>query len=113
MKGSNSIKAVLAALWATDPTLRAQHHELMGRDAAADRIPYEALPPAPVSGEVEAIREGTAAMRAYERIQFDAALRDGSAREAWGALLREYCKLDTAAMVLIWEHWRRAVAARG
>ena len=112
MKGSNSIKAVLAALWSTDPTLRAQHGELMGREAAADRSPYDALPPAPVSGSIEAIREGTAAMRAYERIQFDAALRDGAAREGWGALLREYCKLDTAAMVLIWEHWRRAVAAR-
>lgn len=113
MQGSNSIKAVLAALWSTDPALRAQHRDLMGRDAAADRSPYDALPPAPVSGSIEAIREGTAAMRAYERIQFDASLRDGSAREAWGALLREYCKLDTAAMVLIWEHWRRAVAARG
>ena len=24
-----------------------------------------------------------------------------------GDLLRRYCKLDTLAMVLIWEHWRR------
>jgi len=112
MGGRNSIKAVLGALWTTDPALRAQHTALMGRDASAERSPYASLPPVEVSGRPEEVREGTAAMRAYERIQFDAALRDGTAREAWGSLLREYCKLDTAAMVLIWEHWRRAVAAR-
>ena len=112
MQGWNGIKSVLGALWSTDPALRAQHTTLMGRDASADQSPYASLPPVEVSGRPEEIREGTAAMRAYERIQFDAALRDGAAREAWGALLLEYCKLDTAAMVLIWEHWRRAVAAR-
>ena len=29
---------------------------------------------------------------------------------SWRKLLLEYCKLDTLAMVLIWEHRKRATA---
>jgi hypothetical protein len=32
---------------------------------------------------------------------------DPAAVAKWSRLLLEYCKLDTLAMVLIWEHWAR------
>jgi hypothetical protein len=34
---------------------------------------------------------------------------DPASKESWGRLLKQYCKLDTLSMVLIMEHWRRAV----
>ena len=34
---------------------------------------------------------------------------DAATRERWAALLKQYCRLDTLSMVLILEHWRRAV----
>jgi hypothetical protein len=30
------------------------------------------------------------------------------AREKWSQLLRQYCRLDTLSMVLIFNHWKRA-----
>ena len=40
---------------------------------------------------------------------FGAERHDAAVQAAWRQLLLEYCKLDTLAMVLIWEHWRRTV----
>jgi hypothetical protein len=37
--------------------------------------------------------------------------KDPAARAAWRELLLRYCRLDTLAMVLIWEHGAAATAA--
>jgi hypothetical protein len=60
-----------------------------------------------IAGAEEAVREGTGAMRAYFRMAYGAEREDPAAVAQWSELLRTYCRLDTLAMVLIWEHWQR------
>ena len=69
--------------------------------AAADRLV--------IAGVEQEVAEGTGAIRAYEALMFGAERHDAEVQAAWRQLLLEYCKLDTLAMVLIWEHWRRIV----
>jgi hypothetical protein len=52
----------------------------------------------------DVVNEGTAAMRAYQRIRFDDSLTTIQKEELRSQLL-EYCKLDTMAMVIIAHHW--------
>jgi hypothetical protein len=107
MGGSNSIKAVLDAVWKAHPEVRARFAELMGREGDPARGPYADLAQAIIAGEVEGVNEGTGAMRAYFRMAYGEEKDDPVAVANWSSLLREYCKLDTLAMVLIWEHWAR------
>jgi len=108
MAGRTSIKVVLPSVWQTDATLRnhSWFKEHLKLDAAGNPLdPYKTLPPLPVEdGEDDVIREGSGAIRVYQDLIFT----NGSARdkESRRQLLLQYCKLDTAAMVMIWMHWR-------
>jgi len=106
MGGSASIKRVLDAIWRTDPELRAEFAEY----AQGGASPYESLPPMVVDGEEMRVAEGAAAMRAYQWMLYGPARHDPEARAALRGLLLRYCKLDTAAMVMIWKHWLRITA---
>ena len=53
------------------------------------------------------VADGTGAMQAYTAMLYGAERGDPVIRAAWEALLLRYCKLDTLAMVLIWDHWLR------
>ncbi len=59
-----------------------------------------------VAGEVVVVREGTAAIRAYQAMMYGPEREDAAARAALRRLLLRYCRLDTAAMVMVWMHWR-------
>lgn len=107
MKGSTSIKVVLDALWKSDPVLRERYASWTGRAADAAVGPYEGLPPITVGGIDLNVTEGTGAMRAYQAMMFGAERHEPAARDTLRELLRRYCTLDTLAMVLIWDHWRR------
>jgi hypothetical protein len=107
MKGSNSIKAVLDALWKHVPDVRLRFAELAGREGDPSEGPYAALPPLEINGVRQRVAEGTGAMQAYFAMVYGVERDDPATREAWSRLLLEYCKLDTLAMVLIWEHWGR------
>jgi hypothetical protein len=48
-------------------------------------------------------------MQAYQEMMYGEHKHDAAVRERWAALLKQYCRLDTLSMVLILEHWRRAV----
>lgn len=109
MGGSNSIKQVLDAIWRSDAHTRRRFAEVMGRDGDADASPYASLPPGIVADEEQVVSEGTAAMRAYFAMVYGDEREDPAAAAQWARLLLEYCKLDTLAMVLIWEHWERVV----
>lgn len=80
MGGSNSIKAVLPALFPDDPELD-----------------YHAL---------EGVHNGGEAMRAFEDLY---GMDPGEAAIVREQLLR-YCELDTLAMVRVWEKLREAIA---
>lgn len=109
MGGRTSIKVVLDALWRSDVSMRQQFHALTGKLGDPETGPYAALEPLVIAGVEQAVAEGTGAIRAYEALIFGAERRDVEVQAAWQKLLLEYCKLDTLAMVLIWEHWRRIV----
>lgn len=112
MQGSNSIKAVLDALWKHVPDVRSRFAELTGREGDPTLGPYAALDPIVINGVTQAVAEGTGAINAYFAMVYGVEREDAQAREQWARLLREYCKLDTLAMVLIWEHWARVTGAR-
>jgi hypothetical protein len=51
-------------------------------------------------------------MRAYQEMLYGLARYDEEAKEKWKALLLQYCKLDTGAMVMVLLHWEGALAGR-
>lgn len=96
------------------PSLNFQAQTWVESDAQGKvRDPYELLPPifADRKDDSEqhmstddALRDGSAAMAAYTRMQF--AEMPLAEREALQQGLLRYCELDTLAMVMIYEAWR-------
>jgi hypothetical protein len=67
--------------------------------------PYSLLPPFEIYGQSETVHDGTGAMRAYQEMLYGDVSSDQAARREYEKALLRYCKVDTLAMVLIWEHW--------
>jgi hypothetical protein len=67
--------------------------------------PYSLLPPFEIYRQSENVRDGTGAMRAYQEMLYGDASSDQVARREYERALLRYCRVDTLAMVLIWEHW--------
>jgi ABC-type molybdate transport system substrate-binding protein len=61
----------------------------------------------PAANEIDAyeVKEGTAAMRAYQDMLYGFAKNDPLKKNAIKQALLSYCKLDTLAMVIIYKHW--------
>lgn len=114
MKGRLSIKYVLPAVWGSNASLWKRTEFAVYFKAEADgrpASPYDTLPPLPFGNgeeedEVESVREGTGAVRAYQELLYGPSSLVPERKAAWRDALLQYCKLDTAAMVMIWEHWR-------
>lgn len=109
MKGRTSIKKVLPAIWTHHNYLhQIEHFKKYVPDEFLNGIvdPYDTLKSNITDDELneDVVNEGTAAMRAYQRIRFDDTLTTIQ-REELGSQLLEYCKLDTMAMVIIAYHW--------
>lgn len=107
MQGRTSIKVVLDSLWKSDASMRRQFADIAGREGDPLVGPYASLAPVVIAGVSQSVAEGTGAIRAYEAMMFGAERNDPEVQESWRQLLLEYCKLDTLAMVLIWEYWNR------
>jgi hypothetical protein len=110
MGGSVSIKKVLPAIWFHDAPLRGHRWfaEYLEEKDGQVLGPYETLKPLPFRDdglEEEAVREGTAAIRTYEDMMYGAHRSDPEFRQTMKQRLLNYCRLDTAAMVMIWMHW--------
>ncbi|MDQ6830492.1 MAG: DUF2779 domain-containing protein [Gemmatimonadota bacterium] len=103
MKGRTSIKSVLDAVWRSDEMV----HALFPRYAAGGDSPYQALPPLEIGGVDVHVAEGTGAVKAYQSMLYGADRDDAEIKAKWRDLLRQYCQLDTAAMVMIFDHWKR------
>jgi hypothetical protein len=112
MGGRTSIKVVLPAVWQHAPALQGDpwFAEYVRRDDKGRLLdPYETLPALPMSDEDQeggAVVEGTGAIRVYQDLIFRQEA-DPQFRANREQLLKQYCKLDTAAMVMIWKHWKR------
>lgn len=105
MGGSNSLKAVLPAVWGASAELRSHpwFASCAGTPGTPPCDPYTRLPPLAVGGEATTVKEGMGAIRAYQALLH----RPINDSPAWRSLLLQYCHLDTLAMVIVWEHWRR------
>ena len=53
----------------------------------------------------ETVKEGSAAMRAYQNMLFGDGKNNDEIRKKLKQELLNYCELDTMAMVIIWKHW--------
>lgn len=109
MKGKTSIKYVLPAIWNNNPSL----HKISWLKKYFSTIngevinPYKKLEEIEIAGKAESVREGTGAMRAYEEMVYGASSLNQETKNQWAGLLKEYCKLDTLAMLIIWLHWTK------
>jgi hypothetical protein len=116
MKGRTSIKVTLPAVLAANKSKRTikwlenfeQELSILSKDSnGIIENPYKNLPPVDLLESAEAVNEGTGAMRAYEDMLFGLNKNNESIKQAYAQALLRYCKLDTLAMVIIWEHWRK------
>ncbi len=124
MKGRVSIKKVLPAIWNHNNYLH-QVSYLKKYVEFKDGVildPYKTLKP--LSDIIEndeadeentdaygiAIKEGTAAMRAYYQMMFEVNDKPKE-QDAVKKMLLQYCELDTMAMLIIWKHWLRLAKA--
>jgi hypothetical protein len=126
MKGSNSIKAVLPAIFQTSDIIRQKYSgplqfgtslkgmRLWQKDSDTSIVsdPYKLLPNRfndldlnvdEMFLEDGQISEGGAAAVAFAKMQFTE--MSDMERNALREALLQYCELDTLAMVMIWEHW--------
>lgn len=55
--------------------------------------------------DLDVVREGVGAMRTYQEMLYGQHRKDSEFRRVQRELLLQYCKLDTAAMVIIWRYW--------
>jgi hypothetical protein len=107
MKGRTSLKCVLPAIWQSNPYL----HEIPWMRAYFKEVdgkilnPYDTLPPLEIADREEVITEGTGAMLAYQDMMYGENQDCPDIKQMWCELLKQYCCLDTMAMVIIWTHW--------
>jgi uncharacterized protein DUF2779 len=115
MKGKTSIKWTLPAVLKANKSKFVEDYlanfepnlSLLKKNEHGEIVnPYNLLPSFEIYDTAEKINDGTGAMRAYEDIMFG--LRKGKQieLEKYRKALLRYCKLDTLAMVIIWQHWK-------
>lgn len=113
MKGRTSIKVTLPAVlssyksqriknWLTDFD---ENISLYQEDENGVTNPYKLLPPYEIDGEIIQLNEGTGALTAYADVLFGLNKGNKEKKQKFETALKNYCKLDTLAMVIIWEHW--------
>jgi hypothetical protein len=112
MGGRTSIKVTLpAVLNATRSPRIAKWLADIGlykTDENAEIInPYELLPEPRINvdGKMISVKDGGGAMRAYQDMLYGINKNDPQIKANYADLLHQYCRLDTLAMVVIWEHW--------
>jgi hypothetical protein len=116
MRGSLSIKDVLPAVWFSAERIRNHRwfSKYLKKQNGEAFEPYKTLPALPFgdeSGEdADAVREGTAAIRTYQEMLYGRNRNNKEFRDTMKQRLLNYCELDTAAMVMIWMHWSKAIA---
>jgi hypothetical protein len=107
MKGSVSIKYVLPAIWNNNPSLHEiEYFKPYFKNSNGHVVnPYETLNKIEIAKEAEVIKQGTGAIRAYEEMMYGLHREDFETHQKWTGLLRQYCELDTMAMVIVYGYW--------
>ncbi|MGI9110372.1 MAG: DUF2779 domain-containing protein [Opitutales bacterium] len=117
MKGSHSIKKVLPVVWKNPAIQKLFPKYAVDQHGQPVKSPYDALPALTLQDakdgaadlsrldDLDVVKNGTGAMRAYEHVRYGLAAADQAARRSIRRQLMRYCELDTAAIVMIWKHW--------
>ncbi len=105
MGGRTSLKVVTDAVWQSNPAIRARLPQYLVETEEGQVSPYQALPPLTIAGREMAVAEGTGAILAYYTMMERQAANATLEANQWRQLLRQYCGLDTMAMVMVWWHW--------
>ena len=71
--------------------------------------PYNLLPKIEIMEQSEAVKDGSGAMKAYQDMFYGLYKDNPSIKNAYKDALLKYCKLDTLAMLIIWEHWNSLI----
>jgi hypothetical protein len=116
MGGRTSIKVVLPAVWTINPGLRRHpwfRSYAQGESGGQLLDPYKTLQPLPLGDdhEEDVVEEGTGAIRVYQDLIFRSDHSE-DVRQQRRKLLLQYCRLDTAAMVMIWSHWTGLISPK-
>ena len=120
MGGRTSIKVTLPAVLAASGSTKIKswlegfeaNLSLYGLDKGHIMNPYNLLPALDIVENGDKVKDGTGAMKAYQEMMFGLSRTDSDIKDTWKQALLRYCKLDTLAMVIIWEHWQELVKAR-
>ena len=130
MRGSNSIKAVLPAVFTTSEYIKSRYSKPVGfgknlkdiimwqsdRKTGIPQDPYKLLPDKyqdldmtkeELFLENGKIQDGAAAMMAFGKMQFTE--MDNQELSSLVKALLQYCELDTLAMLMIYEHWKSLI----
>ena len=119
MKGKTSIKKVLPAVLCENSSTRISQwlkefdskFSLLNEEDGRITDPYAQLPPLDIFDQAEKyLKDGGGAMAAYQDILFGLRKNDAESLKAYEKGLLNYCKLDTLAMVIIWEHWKTSLS---
>ncbi len=110
MGGRTSIKVVLPAVLIENRSAENRRlleaEGLLKFDTEGNLVdPYKLLDPICIGHGTTAIADGAAAMEAYKDMLYGLNKNSQEVRQSYERGLRRYCKLDTLAMVMIWNHW--------
>jgi hypothetical protein len=110
MGGRTSIKVTLPAVLQSTTSTKIRNwltaENLFGlTENNAIINPYDLLPKIDIMEKAESVKDGSGAMRAYQDMLYGAHNANDEIKERYKNALLKYCKLDTLAMVIIWEHW--------
>lgn len=110
MGGRTSIKVTLPAVLKASNSEKVRQYltdvNLLKLDSNGKICdPYKQLPKISVGDTILDVSNGTDAMIAYQEMLYGISRNNPDIKKGYEELLRQYCKLDTLAMVIIWEHW--------
>ncbi|EDY84307.1 hypothetical protein VDG1235_3938 [Verrucomicrobiia bacterium DG1235] len=115
MGGRTSLKKALPSAWHSSDGLGGdpRFFEYFMRNSDGSILdPYQTLPELEIAGKRMSIREGCGAMKGYRELAIGVGRTGKDAHKALEVLMYEYCKLDTAAQAIIFEHWRMSLGLR-
>jgi hypothetical protein len=113
MGGRTSIKVVLPSVLSATKSdkikswFQAENLLVMTENGITD--PYKLLEKRIVDNtkdQVVNVKNGGDAMVAYRDMLYGISKDNPAAKQAYNEALKQYCKLDTLAMVVIWQHWQ-------
>jgi hypothetical protein len=113
MGGRTSIKVVLPSVLQATRSEKIRNwlveENLLGITENGITDPYKLLEKRIIDNtkdQVVTVKNGGDAMVAYRDMLYGISKDNPAAKKAYNEALKQYCKLDTLAMVIIWQHWQ-------